>query len=82
MKSFDALCEDIAAFARANPDERAAVMSDSAVYGEGMDALAAVIKMQALSAYAADWKLTLYIENRADDRIRARVTGQKTGGDR
>jgi len=72
MKSFDELCADIAAFARANPEEREAVMSDSAVYGEGMDALVAVIKMQALSEYAKERGLALYIENRADDRIRAR----------
>jgi len=73
MRSFDELCEDLRAFARANPDEREAVMSDSSVYGEGMDALAAVIKLQALSEYAKNAHgLALFIENRADDRIRAR----------
>ena len=73
MKSFEDLCEDIRAFARANPRERHALISDSAVYGRGMDAGIAMAKLKALSHYAKkEWGLTLYIENRADDAIRAR----------
>lgn len=72
MKSFEELCSDIGAFARANPEARDAIISDHAVYGGGMDATIAMAKLKALSAYArTEHRLTLYIENRADDAIRA-----------
>lgn len=73
MKSFEALCADLTTFARANPGARDAIISDHAVYGAGMDATIAMAKLKALSTYAREeHRLTLFIENRADDVIRAR----------
>lgn len=73
MKSFEQLCEEIQAFARANPDARDALVSDAAVYGGGMDAGIAMAKLKALARFAREEHgLTLYIENRADEEIRMR----------
>ena len=72
MKPFEELCEDLRAFALAHPDERDVLMSDSAIYGGGMDASVAILKMKALTKYAREYGLTLYIENRADDWLRVR----------
>lgn len=64
IRSFEDLCADLRDFARVSPSARKISVSDSLVYGGGMDAMIAVAKMQALSKYAKEQlNVELFIHN-------------------
>lgn len=70
MRSFEQLCEDVRAFARAHPGATKASVSDHAAYGDGMDARIAVRKLAAVSDYArTEHGLTLYLRNDRDESV-------------
>lgn len=64
VRSFESLCEELRDFARQSPNVRGISISDTVVYGVGMDAIIAMSKLRALGDYAKqELGVTLYIHN-------------------